>query len=458
MGGRVPASNEKHVSDDLSPRAAKRRRVAEIPLDPAVSAAVGPLFNDPSQGHSRALRVQVLRIGHASQPDPEANGLFRGNGSPVKKDVPFKEIRARCKLTISKFIPKVERRPMYCDSQTCEVKLYRDADGVCRHARIYLQSPFQIPADKLYIERDDTQGFMLADSYLVQTELESAGDGKWPPFELFRGQEQQETEGTPPRQWVLSSIFTYTISKGRLTTAVKLRKSANNEPMTDLMMDTDLRWSTPANMHEPEHQLLRAAEPRPNGVLAPLTNATANGRVEKVFRDIREEDRDMEDEEEGDAEALTPSRSLRMRDKPQNYNLKALSDRARGKELKERKKKKDARGGDAGHVTWILPITRDLETEKWSCIRCNKEHDSIASLKAHLEKHEEYRFTAEYTEQYGWRIVVAQSIPDTPQTSRKTESLEPLSPNHHEHEAQHQSPTRAAKQEQSKPAIVVSHS
>lgn len=459
MGGVASTNGEKHGAGDLSPRAAKRRRVAEGPPDSAAVAAVGPLFSDPSQGHTRALRVQVLRIGRDSLPDPDANGLFRGNGSPVKKDVPFKEIRARCKLTIFKFKPRVERRSMYCDSQFCDVKIFRDADDVCRQARIYLPQPFQIPAEKLYVERDDSQGFMLADNYLVQTELESAGNSKWPPFDLLPTLEQEKQSSPPPRQWVLSSVFSYTFAKGRLTTPVMLRKAAGKETETDLAMETDLRWSTLVNMQEKsgaDHGFHSTDAPQSNGVLAPLTNGIANGRAEKITAFHREEDDDAGDEEEGDEDAVTPSRSLRMRDKPQNYNLKLLSDKARGKELKERKKRKDAKAREAGHVTWILPI-HHVETEKWTCIRCSKEHDSINSLKLHIEEHEEFSFTAEYTNRGGWRIVTSERTFETPLASRTDDFLAPPSPDDHDHDFKlEESPSKAATQSQQKVVPVVS--
>jgi hypothetical protein len=452
----APTNGEKPMAGDYNSRATKRRRIAEDSLDPGLFTSVGPLFSDPSQGFTRALRFQVLRIGRDYLPDPGVNGLLRGNGSPVKKDVPIRVIQARCKLTIFKYIPRVENRPLYCDSQACEVKVFRDQDGVCRQGRIYLRQPFHVAAEKLYIMRDDSQGFMLADGYLIQTELESVGDPNWPPFDLLPEQEYHRSSSAPPQQsqqWVLSSTFSYTYSKGRLSTPVQLRKATGIELETDLTMETDLRWSTPANQAaQPvvDDVFQSPNAPHLNGALAPLKNEHVNGRAETSTVDhLHVDDEVAADDEDGDGEAVTPSRSLRMRDKQQNYNLKLLSDKARGKELKERKKRKDAKprdtkAGDASQVTWILPTGGRLVLENCYCAHCYVAHDNISQLKKHISEHTEFKFTIGFSSRGGWRIAISRHDQETPKIIKTVDLLEPSSLDDHESDsAPEPSPVKA---------------
>jgi hypothetical protein len=435
-------NGDKPGSGDKIPRATKRRRITEDSLDPGANVAVPPLFRDPSESAERALRIEVLRIGrHESHHGHDANGLMNGNDSPVKKDNPIMVIRARCRLTILRYVPKVEMRALYCDSQTCELKVFRDPDGICRTARVYLQQPFQVAADKIYIERDDGQGFALADDYLIQTELESAGDPNWPPCDLLQGHEQWPSH-TPPRQWVVSSRFVFRYPKSRMSTPVDLRKSAGDSVKTDLEMDTDLRWSIlSANGHlarpsaESTPSMDRLSQSQLNGALESLTNGHINGRAESLLNGHASRDGHlgMDDEDgDGDGDAVTPSRSLRLRGK-QTYNLKQLSDKARGKEFKERKKRKDAgRTTESGRVTWIVPQGARVVLEHWTCIACFSGHSSFEHLKAHVTQHTHLKFTLDHTPRGGWRIAVAPHGEETPQAIQSAD-LDRLSPDDIEH-------------------------
>lgn len=430
-------NGDKPGPGDQTPRPQKRRRITGDSLDPTAAVAVAPLFRDPSESGERALRVEVLRIGlREFHHGHDANGLMNGNGSPVKKDNPIIVIRARCRLTILRYVPKVEMRAIYCDSQTCDLKVFRDSDGVCRTARVYLQQPFQVAADKIFVERDDGQGFTLADDYLIQTELESAGDPNWPPFDLLQSQDHRPS-ASPSRQWVISSRFVYRYSKGRMSNPVDLRKSAGDSVKTDLEMDMDLRWSTISTVGhsmrpsaESTPSMERPLQSQPNGALEPLTNGHINGRAESVVNGhTSHDDQAGMDEEDGDGDAVTPSRSLRMRGKQQTYNLKLLSDKARGKELKERKKRKDAaRTADLGQITWLLPAGGRVALENWTCIACFSGHPSFERLKAHIIEHTQFKFTAAHSPRGGWRIAVAPHDQETPQAIRTADFLEPPSP------------------------------
>ena len=379
----------------------------------------------------------MLQIGRGDGYRPSQNGL--PNGSPVKKETPV--IRARCKILICTWKPGVECRVLHCDSQICTVREFRDSNDVCHNARVYLPQPFEIAADKLYVQRDDDKGFELADTYLVIAELESAGDPNWPPRFLLQGQENLTMPSTPLRQWVLTSQITYKFVKGRETPRVKIRKRTNDETETDLRMDMDLRWSSCTNFgdgirsrNEMTPPGVKAADVS-GGVLEPLTNGHVNGRAEGLVNGHTQEHSDvmLDDDDEIDGEATTPSRSLRTRGKPQNYNLKLLSDKARGKAAKERKRRKAAEGGavEYGHIIWKLPVSDEVVLENWSCIRCFATHSSYEQLKAHTTLHPEFRFSFQYNARGDEVVEVFKQGPHgqygqrTPRSSRSAEPPDP---------------------------------
>ncbi|ETS79408.1 hypothetical protein PFICI_09261 [Pestalotiopsis fici W106-1] len=410
------AAAQKSTPDDDRPRAAKRRRITEDSTDPGIFASVGPLFSDPSQGYSRTLRFQVLKVGHVSDPDPGVNGLLHGNGSPVKKNASIRVVQARCRLTISSGTSSAPSRPIYCDSQPCEIRVSCDRDGFSSHGRVHLQQPFVVGAEKLYVMRDDSPHFMLADSYLITTELESVGDPNWPPFDLL-----PKSSWPRSQQWALSSTHSYAYSKPRLSTPVVLRKTHGVEEIrTDLVMETDLRWSA-MNSEQPSPQI--------GDILAPLKTEHVNGRTDNsVNKNDHDDDDDAAaDDEDGDEEAITPSRSLRMRDKQQVYNLKLLSDKARGREMKERKKRKDAKvkgmndakPGISGRVTWTLPDGKRAMLDHWHCIYCYVPHDNIDQLQRHMVQHSEWKIATDFSQKDGWHIVISEGEQLTPRAARR---------------------------------------
>ncbi|KAF3025632.1 hypothetical protein E8E14_013149 [Neopestalotiopsis sp. 37M] len=412
------AATQKSTPDDDGPRAAKRRRIAEDSTDPGIFASVGPLFSDPSQGYTRTLRFQVLTVGHVADPDPGVNGLLHGNGSPVKKNASTRIVQARCRLTISSGTSSGPSRPIYCDSQPCEIRVTCDRDGYSSQGRVHLSQPFVVGAEKLYVMREDSQNFMLADSYLINTELESVGDPNWPPFDLL-----PKSSAPRSQQWTFSSTHSYAYSKPRLSTPVVLRKSHGaNEIPTDLVMQTDLRWAA-LNSGQPGQEL--------GDVLAPLKTEHVNGRtgivVNKIDHDDEDDAADDEDGDEEEEEAVTPSRSLRMRGEKQVYNLKMLSDKARGREMKERKKRKDAKikgtneakPVDSGRVTWILPDGKRATLDHWHCIYCYFPHDNIKQLQKHMVDHSEWKIATDFSPKDGWHIVVSQSEQLTPRATRR---------------------------------------
>ncbi|KAJ2985923.1 hypothetical protein NUW58_g5278 [Xylaria curta] len=370
----------------------------------AARAVPGRLLSDTSDDVEKALRIEVLSITRPDTANPRPANLHYGNGSPEKKDIPV--IKARCRVLVCEWKPDL-CRVLHCDSQICNFKVFRDSDDVCRTARIYLPTPFQIPSGKLLIERQDEKGFALGDAYLIRVEIESAGDPKWPPMDLLPKRQINEPDCADPRRWILSSQIIYAFEKGRASGDVNIRKKKEDLPL-GLLMDMDLRWST--NHVAASSARFADSVPPPdvkanhiNGALEPLTNGHVNGRVDSATSDHRRAENERngiaEDEEEHE-EATTPSRSLRTREK-QNYNLKLLSDKARGKEGKEKKRRKLANLERKGSsVTWVVPVIGELTLDSYHCIRCFATHSSMQLLQRHLQDHTDIKCTVEAAQAY----------------------------------------------------------
>ncbi|TGJ87245.1 hypothetical protein E0Z10_g1553 [Xylaria hypoxylon] len=379
--GDTPPTNGDHPSRPL-----KRRRVAETSPE-AARAVPGRLLSENPDDVEKTLRIEVLSITHADSSNPRSANLHYGNGSPEKKDIPV--IKARCRVLV------------------CNFKVFRDSDDVCRTARIYLPFPFHIPREKLVIQRQDGEGNNLGDEYLIRVEIESACDSKWPPMDLLSKGHADDLESGNPARWVLSSQIIYAFEKGRASGDVKIRKRKEDIPL-GMAMDMDLRWST-CHAAASSARFGDSAPPPDtkanhiNGALEPLTNGHVNGRVDNAPNDHRKAENERsgvaEDEEEHE-EATTPSRSLRTREK-QNYNLKLLSDKARGKERKEKKRRKLAtleRKG--GSVTWAVPLIGELTLENYHCIRCFATHVCLQQLTDHLEEHTDIVYTVDPVNAY----------------------------------------------------------
>ncbi|OTB10216.1 hypothetical protein K445DRAFT_257073 [Daldinia sp. EC12] len=417
MGIKLSSTNgDNVVSDEHGSRATKRRRIVEDSPESTPNGAVGHLLSENYNDFEKALRVEILQITHKDSSNFRSSNLLNGTGSPAKKDTPT--IRIRCKLSIFRLRGSKEVRILYCDSQICNLKVFRDADDVCRRARIYLNSPFHVPADKIFVERDDDNGFDLADNYLVQAELESAGDPCWPPVDLLPKEEAQSDVSNKLRHWVLTSGVVYRFEKHRASTPVKIRKRVGHETATELMMDMDLRWSTCHRAGSTTEVEVSPPETKgsfPNGALEPLTNGHVNGRADNATNGVLKDDQDILIEEDEDhEEAATPSRSLRTREK-QNYNLKLLSDKARGKERKERKQRKLAENRSrSGQVTWVLPQTGEVVLKNYQCIRCYAAHSSMNQLVEHVKVHYQFKYDFDVSSS---RISISHHGQETPRRS-----------------------------------------
>lgn len=409
--------------DDAGARPSKRRRLSPGSSDQVLGDAMSRILPDEPCDFEKALRVEVLKITQPRGPGvPNAEAPAKNNdvaAPPAKKDQEAARIRCRCKLTIYRAPRPREIRILYCDSQVCGVKVSAEAETGQRMARVYLAKPFHIPAEKLYVLREDDGMFALEDSYFISIELESAGDPHWPPHSLI-GANPQGDPKDDGKHWVLSAQTTYQFEKHRTTAPVKIRRQPGMEADLGLVLDIDLRWSTnhPGAPFQPKTlESPTEAKVTTNGALEPLSSDQLNKSTES-FAAVRAGDghEPLEDELDDHGEAVTPTRALRQK-KKQIYNLKALSDKARGRGLKEQKQQaKTAENGlEPGRVTWMLPQLGQVTTADFGCIRCYATHFSHKQLMQHTEDHPEYKFRLDVSGRHGTRILISQHGQATPE-------------------------------------------
>ncbi|KAK1832723.1 hypothetical protein QBC39DRAFT_404098, partial [Podospora conica] len=397
-------------------RAAKRRRVTN-------EYDGFPLYEDHKNA-TRALRIEILKIVHKDAPRLK-NGILNGLVAPNVRDITH--VKARCKLSI-RGLQGGQFILLHVDSQVCDLKIFKNPAGSMPMARIASIKPFNIPEDKIYLQRDDDAIFGLAEKYQVRIELESAGEGNWPPRMLVPMSiaEEESLHGClPARQWGLTATIDDIYSRGnRKSIQLRVNKKPNQDTLTNFVMDVDARWLTPISSKLAkmgyEKDVKDALEcitaidpdiPRPltdtvvngiNGVgahHAPPLNGDA-GLVNGEVSDLATEPTEGPGEEE-----LTPSRARRTRTEI-NYNVKKLWSKAVGKEPRKRRRVSDETEQMDEHVvTYILP-PEEVQAEQFGCLMCGAEHERLSQLRAHYACHPQWDFHFDHSRPKGIFVII----------------------------------------------------
>lgn len=390
--------------DDHYARPAKRRRFSDLPTPDAVSTqdVAGYLLPEEPRALERALRVEILKIIHKDSSRVRSNGIFNGIAAPAVKDVSSTQARCRMTITCERY---GEPTVIYCDSQLCEIKTTKNPVGPSRMARVYLPQPFQVPQDKILVEREDDAVYDLADSYNLIIELESAGGQNWPPLGLSSSDDPDLFRSRPasPRLWTLSATVNEIFGRGRTSTRLQLRRKAQHPTQTDFIMDVDTRWTAAFADRSASKRLEKDMQPSItvldlNEDIPQMTNGVVNGNAPLLNGDVSNDNLaheimdDMDEDAEGE---LTPSRSLRHRES-KVYNLKVLSDKAQGREKRRRRKmERYDRLGEDSRVTYHLPAEQFM-LDGFPCCICQAYHQSMSQLRAHCMIHPEYFFDFDF--------------------------------------------------------------
>ncbi|KAK2033408.1 hypothetical protein LX32DRAFT_87808 [Colletotrichum zoysiae] len=338
----------------------------------------------------RNLRVQVNRIFHKA-----SKRVFAVPSDDVVN------LKARCKVSLF-HVTKTGDGLLYCNSQLCDIRSFKDPGGPYRLARIGLPRPFYIPEHSMRINRDDDGSFDLADSYRLCVELEAAGPTYWPPITVNSSSDESGSSRQPDTiHWVLTAASSDLFSRRRALLNLKVKKTPQSLAPTDHVIDVDASWATAFEAGQ-----IRAVEAgvepsiTVSGTLVPQDPLVNDGIIEPLYESppgtpVRAPrnglvNGDAHGDEDGEEE-LTPNRSLRVRGTTKNYNLKVLSDKAQGRN-KKRKKRGTANTVEEGSVTYYLPSEK-VCLDSFRCITCGMPHGSLPQLHAHLiSLHDEYEY------------------------------------------------------------------
>lgn len=407
------------LAGDASPQRKRRRVSTPESLD------VDHLIASPKTSDTRsALRVEVLKVCHK---DSKKVRTSLGGNAPRS----VVTTKANCRITVND-LTDGQQRVLHCQNQVCDLTTFKNPVGPHRIARVNLPRPFFVPLEAIFINRDDDGAFDFSDAYELVIEFESASASPWPPLDAgdFGSSAFPDTSSGAMRRVVLMSRFQDIFGKRREPVILSTRHKASKPyGTTDYVMDVDLRWSSGFRAWK---RLARDSMPSITAIdpdtdmgddhFPPMDDEDSvaisdiNGMNEPNGH-LRSDD----DQTEGEQ---TPSRSLRTRDRTKTYNLKLLSDQARGK---DRKKRSDAGGASEGRVTYLLPLDQPVQLDYHRCVTCGSCHETLLQLQMHLQTyHPDYDYLCENTNQ-GPQFRVRHRRYDPNQSPSKTFQLKPTS-------------------------------
>lgn len=415
-----PKDHRLSADHGASPR--KRRRVST-----PESLDMDHLIASPKTSDTRsALRIEVLKLFHKDSKKirTSLNGI-------APRDV--LTTKANCRIKVSD-LSSGQPRVLHCQSQICDLTTFKNPVGPHRIARVHLPRPFFVPEESLQINRPDDGTFGLSDSYEINVEFEAASSSQWPPLnDSDFGLTTAAVPGSQPdqaRQLVMSSSFDQLY--GKLKSALTLTHGHLPHQSwieTQYVMDVDLRWS--AGFHALK-RLDKGSKPCITAIDPDADPLTGNHFPHPDHDEVNginghagdESSHELDDELDGER---TPSRSLRAREKNKVYNLKVLSDQARGRDQKGRGR--GAISVNEGRVTYLLPIDQPVCLDYHRCVSCGAYHQNLVQLQLHLQTyHPSFEYALESTSQGPQFRVSNRKEPVSASPSKTFQLKQPVEP------------------------------
>ncbi|KAH8820599.1 hypothetical protein F5884DRAFT_893477 [Xylogone sp. PMI_703] len=386
------------------------------------------VFQSPVIDFHRALRVEITRITGKQNKDSE----FQNLPSPLKSPI---NIRIRCSLVLSYLNKDAD------DSNATQdyTQLYRTSkmgsivtasqDGDAARADIILSEPFVIQADELYVNRKvkvtNKQGvskrkdaqyvFGLADKYKVDIWLEPIGyQSDWPPvipdprkkdsYESGQISKALDTGRATAQDLRLFSSTSSVLEPERQSRPLDIKLTYETSKLKSLCaLQADISWSLPSSTGTP------TADP-PRVDPSPAKSLVATKSSEPMSPSKSREIDLTAPESPG-----TPSgeRARRRSNAPVSYNVKVLSDIAKGlpvspiklsklREARSPRTNSDiARAGDEFSVIYTfgradsaeLGIKQQTVVTGFTCPFCNYRAACSDGLKIHLNTdHSKFSF------------------------------------------------------------------
>lgn len=414
-------SSKPKVQDPPSPRLlnghnrdpdfppSKRRRVSAADPTPSV---VPDQHHDASPASlpesASFLHLRLHKISRRPRPGRLATSPLFAAGSRQR-------LAAVCRLTISDDDHPRGKKVLHCQSQPCALLVSKKSADTYTVTSVDPAPAFSVPRYCLSAVSRMDRTYGLCRRLLIELDLEPGDGPPWPSLSLS----PDIADGYVS---VLSGVMG--VSSSRLTDLKELpvrleshfdTQQSNLE--TEYVMGVETHWGsepnvlpqtsqnlpTPADTNGSPPQLLSR-----RGVAEYLVNVEPTA----VLDEPEDSAMDIDDEP-------TPSRSLRARRQVMVYNLKDLSDKARG-----RIRRRDHESGSppsvhAGQVRWVLPTGQSLQLDENRCLSCHILFGDFLQLKTHLNgAHPEVKFDIHTANDSATIQVSSASQPD--QTPRRT--------------------------------------
>ncbi|OAR01819.1 hypothetical protein LLEC1_00668 [Akanthomyces lecanii] len=374
----------------------KRRRVST-----PESLDLDHLIASPRASDTRSmLRIDVLKLCHKHSKKVRASF-----GGTAPRHVTT--TRANCRITIRDTTGGMPR-VLHCQNQICDLTTFKNPVGPHRITRVHLAQPFFVPREAMVVKRVDDGTFDLSDAYELRIEFDAAtDDGIWPPLDASDfGPSTVLQDASPSDMGRLVLVSHFRDIFGKLKEPLVLaacHQSHKPSSSTEYVMDVDLRWSSGFSawrrLDKDSMPCITAIDPETdvaddnvphNGIEDTAAMSSISGH-HASHGQLRSDDEQTEGER-------TPSRSLRRREQNKVYNLKVLSDQARGKECKRRLD--TGLAAVEGQVTYLLPSDQPVLLDCHRCVTCGSCHESLLQLQMHLQTyHPAYDYRCENTSQ-----------------------------------------------------------
>ncbi|KAL3421262.1 hypothetical protein PVAG01_07707 [Phlyctema vagabunda] len=341
----------------------------------------------------KALRVDILGINHADSDSTE----IAQNPTVLRS--------YRCQCIVAVFATENANDPELGE------KFRYSKQGILRtsiqngkyQADLSLPGPFMASAEELYVNQRNAYG--IGDNYRLQVWLRSSDPQQnWPPLEVGPlvdstklGDIIKQANASYNDLWLFGWTNTILDPDQQdvdldLSLGYGTRNKRSEKVETPYKIRVGVNWSLPSTLHSlhPHRQ-----------------NSKATARITRSSNDTVASLAEAEQENLPFPEIESPQRARRRREDIPTYNLKVLSDIARGDQLTaslKRGPRSSMKGEENDGITVTYSLGRADATEfglaqnsvitGLGCPFCSRAQESLAELQVHLRnQHSQFRFS-----------------------------------------------------------------
>ncbi|KAH8175268.1 VEFS-Box of polycomb protein [Sarocladium implicatum] len=388
----------------------KRRRVS--PTAPAQTAALDQSNHvSPARAPSESssfLQLKLHKISRRPRPGRLATSPLFAAGSR-------QGLAAVCRVTISDDEHPRGKRVLHCQSQQCALLVSKKSAETYTVTSVDPAPTFSIPRYCLSTVSRMDRKYGLCKRLLIEMDLEPGDGPSWPPL----------TPNSDIGEGYVSVLKGVVgISSSCLADLKELPVRLDShldipykQLETEYVMGVDARWtSDPSSLLHAVQNLPTPADTNGSPPQPVSRNVVAEHLVNVDPTTVLDDSEDLVMDLDGEP---TPSRSLRARRQVMVYNLKDLSDKARGRVRKRDAESDSPPLNHPGQVRWLLPTGQDLCLDENRCLNCWVMFKDFHELKTHLNgAHPNVKF--DILTHSGGPTIQVSSVSQSHQTPRRT--------------------------------------